>query len=97
MQQIAAFSMSAIVLAASTGVSLIRAGDCEEIAVAKELNLSQGLSHRVDPQRQLRLDATRVSGMLPGSKSLLGHTQNAILAAVDGHRLSNGFLAPMTC
>jgi hypothetical protein len=97
-ERFAAIPLSALLLIASAGVPLVRAADLEEIAPVKELNLSQSLSHRIEPQRQLRHEAGRICRKLTPSETLpLGHTQNSILNAPTGHRLPNGLLAPITC
>jgi hypothetical protein len=53
---------------------------------------------RFDHERLLKLEQRRraIYGEVTDS-SHLGHTQNIVLLAPTGHRLSNGLLAPLTC
>jgi len=53
---------------------------------------------RHDHARHIKLEQRRLAIIfeVPASTQL-GHTQNAVLLAPSGHRLSNGLLAPLTC
>jgi hypothetical protein len=55
-------------------------------------------SNRINPQRLHRVEAGRITSapsML--SPRTLGHRQHLVLNTLDGHRLPNGLLAPITC
>jgi hypothetical protein len=79
-------------------VTTSRFSELEENSPVKIRCEEFSLSHRISPQRQLRLETARVFGVhMIFSPRLLGHTQNPVLSAPRGHRLPNGLLAPITC
>lgn len=75
-----------------------RASSSEENLPADERQEESTASVRIDHHRQIKLDERRqaIAFVVPTS-ARLGHTQNTVLFAPSGHRLSNGLLAPLTC
>jgi hypothetical protein len=100
-RRLGSISLAALLLFGGIGTPLVasnRFSELEENSPVKSQFEELSLSHRLCPQRQLRLEARRVSIALPmHTTQPLGHTQNPVLSAVDGHRLPNGLLAPLTC
>ncbi len=52
---------------------------------------------RFDHERHMKLEQRLLATVFEVPSLSLGHTQNAVLPAPSGHRLSNGLLAPLTC
>jgi hypothetical protein len=83
----------AIVLVA---LPLVRASEMSEHESARERAEEPVLVHRVHLDRQLRtIPVSVVFHRL--DRISLGHSQRPVFKSLDGHRLANGLLAPMTC
>jgi hypothetical protein len=75
-----------------------RASSSEENIPVDERQEESTATFRVDHHRQVKLDERRLAIVFEVPTSArLGHTQNTVLFAPSGHRLSNGLLAPLTC
>lgn len=101
--QPALLSTFLIVLVGSMGGPLTifpesRSGESHESTQPNERIEEFTTFGRFDHERQLKLEQRRLAIIfnIPAS-SQLGHTQNVVLSAPSGHRLSNGLLAPLTC
>jgi hypothetical protein len=75
-----------------------RPGESQDNAPANERPEEFTTVNRCDHARQLKLERLRpaVTHKI-SSASRLGTTPTKSLRAPDGHRLSNGLLAPLTC
>jgi len=100
----AAFVAAAFVLVlGSMGGPLVasaesRSGESQDNAPANERPEEFTAVNRCDHARQLKLEQLRPAIAFALSfDSQVGHTPVAALRAPDGHRLSNGMLAPLTC
>jgi hypothetical protein len=74
-----------------------RSGESQESAPISERQEEFTHLGRFDHERQLKLEQRRQASIFEVPSSHLGHTQNSVLPAPSGHRLSNGLLAPITC
>ena len=91
-----------LVLSGGGGPLLIftdaRSSESEESAPPSERQEEFTTLSRCDFERLMKYEHRRLATIfeVPAS-SRLGHTQNVVLLAPSGHRLSNGLLAPITC
>jgi hypothetical protein len=75
-----------------------RAGESQENLPAGDRQEEFTTLGRFDHERLLKLEKRRLAfNFEVADSSHLGHTQNIVLPAPSGHRLSNGLLAPLTC
>jgi hypothetical protein len=75
-----------------------RAEENQETSPISERHESSSSSCRIDRERQHKHEQRNLAfAFVLALSSRLGHTQNAVLWAPSGHRLSNGLLAPITC
>jgi hypothetical protein len=73
-----------------------RGGDSQESAPC-ERQEEFTTTGRYDHERQVKLEQRRLAIIFEVPSEHLGHAQNIVLPAIDGHRLPNGLLAPLTC
>jgi hypothetical protein len=73
-----------------------RGGDSQESAPS-ERQEEFTTTGRYDHERQVKLEQRRLAIIFEVPSEHLGHTQKIVLPALDGHRLANGLLAPITC
>jgi hypothetical protein len=95
--------MSVLLIAGGAGGPLVfapglRLAELQENMPANERSEEFASVVRFDHVRQIKLERRRSAIIfdIPAC-SQLGHTQNRVLFAPGGHRLSNGLLAPLTC
>jgi hypothetical protein len=74
-----------------------RSSESQENAPPSERQEEFATLGRFDHERHMKLEQRRLAIIFEVPSSHLGHTQNAVLLAPSGHRLSNGLLAPLTC
>jgi hypothetical protein len=75
-----------------------RLAEMQENMPAHERSEEYATVGRHDHERQLKLEQRRSAIIFETPAcARLGHTQNRVLFAPGGHRLSNGLLAPLTC
>ena len=75
-----------------------RPGESQESSPASERQEEFTTLGRHDYERLLKFEQRRLAIIFEvPACDRLGHTQNAVLFAPSGHRLSNGLLAPLTC
>src|SRR5262245_48426533 len=100
-RRLGSISLALVLLFGGIGTPLVasnRFSELEENSPVKSQFEELSLTHRICPQRQLRLEAGQVSTTLPmHTTQVLGHAQNPVLSEIGGHRLPNGLLAPLTC
>ena len=99
-RRVGAIPLAILLLFGGIGAPLVasRTAELEETCSAKNRVEELSFGHRVNAQRQLRLEAGRVTAsLLPLAPRLLGHAQNPVFNALGGHRMPNGLLAPLTC
>jgi len=94
--------LSIVLLLGGLGAPLLTANrfaELEENSPVKNLCEELLVTHRINPQRQLRCDASaKMLALTILQPRMLGNTQKCVLATTpSGHRLANGLLAPMTC
>jgi hypothetical protein len=74
-----------------------RPGEIQENAPLSERFEEFTTLGRFDHERLLKHQRRLAFNHEVTDSSHLGHTQNVVLLAPSGHRLSNGLLAPLTC
>jgi hypothetical protein len=78
--------------------SASRPGEIQENVPLSERSEEFTTLGRADHERLLKHEQRRLAFNYEiTDSSRLGHTQNIVLFAPSGHRLSNGLLAPLTC
>lgn len=101
LRRMGAIALALLLLNSGMSTSLASAGrfsELEENNPASSRCEELTFSHRVSPQRLLRMDAGRALAALSVlSPHMLGHDQHPVLFSLRGHRLPNGLLAPITC
>lgn len=79
-------------------VPTIRTSELNEIGSANERVENVALTSSADNLRRTTIHGRREAILFTSSiQSRLGRGQHVELLSPDGHRLSNGLLAPMTC
>jgi hypothetical protein len=100
--QRALLSTLLVVMAGGIGGPLMifpdtRSSESQENAPPSERQEEFTTVGRFDHERHMKLEQRRLAITFEVPSSHLGHTQNAVLLAPNGHRLANGLLAPLTC
>jgi hypothetical protein len=99
----ALFSSLMLLLVGGVGGPLLifsdsRSGESEGSTPPSERQEEFTALGRFDHERQMKLEQRRSAIIFEApSSSHLGHTQNVVFLAPNGHRLANGLLAPLTC